>query len=350
MRDALRKLKANEVLSSSATPTIAKFSKEWLASLRLEHSTIHGYDKILRNHVIPYLGDIRVDKLTATRLARHYNELLDHGRNDAKDPGGPLSLNTVNKVHVVIGALLDAAIDANHLTHNEARKKRIVNAPTGKQIRAAKPESEIWNREELNAFLAWDRDVYQDDLFALWRCLAFTGVRRSDAIALKWADLNFETRQIQFRRAAEPVLPKATKVPKTGKGRLLDIDSETMAILKEWKTTRAKLGPDFVQRDSFVFGTIDNQLRSPNSVTGRWTRAVKKARIALGEDIMRRVTIKELRHSHATILFELGIHPKIVQERMGHSNISTTMNIYSHVTPTVQRGAIDQLSEHFETP
>lgn len=154
----------------------------------------------------------------------------------------------------------------------------------------------------------------------------------------------------EFRRAAEPVLPKATKVPKTGKGRLLDIDNETIAILKEWKATRANLGPDFVLPESFVFGTVDNQLRSPNSVTGRWTRAVKKARIALGEDIMRRVTIKELRHSHATILFELGIQPKIVQEGMGHSNISTTMNIYSHVTPTVQRGAVDQLSEHFETP
>ena len=76
----------------------------------------------------------------------------------------------------------------------------------------------------------------------------------------------------------------------------------------------------------------------------RWDVRIRAARRALGEESLKRLSIHGLRHTHATLLLELGVHPKVVQERLGHSNISTTMNIYSHVTPTMQRDAAARLA------
>ena len=147
---------------------------------------IQGYKKIIRNHIAPQLGGIRTDKLSATRIARHYRELEATGRRDGVNVGKPLSANSVNKAHVVLASLLDAAIDDNLISQNPARKRRTVKAPTGKLIRAARPEIRAWSAEQLHAFLAWNRDVFDDDLHTLWRTIAWTGMRRSEALALRW--------------------------------------------------------------------------------------------------------------------------------------------------------------------
>ena len=98
--------------------------------MRLADFTIKGYRKIIRNHITPDLGRIRIDKLTATRIGSHYRELEKSGRKDEYGKGKPLSANSVHKVHVVLGAILDAAIDDGHLTVNPAKKKRTVKAPS----------------------------------------------------------------------------------------------------------------------------------------------------------------------------------------------------------------------------
>ncbi len=93
-----------------------------------------------------------------------------------------------------------------------------------------------------------------------------------------------------------------------------------------------------------MFGDDDGRLRNPDDIGRRWDHRVRLAQRALGAEALPRLTLHGLRHTHATLLLELGIHPKVVQERLGHSNISTTMNIYSHVTPTMQREAVERLA------
>ncbi|WP_448070758.1 tyrosine-type recombinase/integrase [Georgenia yuyongxinii] len=129
LADALKKKARNEKFQGRV-PTIAAYTAEWMKSLRLEASTVQGYEKIVRNHLTPELGGIRLDKLTATRIATHYRELEKSGRRDRRGYGKPLSANTVNKVHVVLGAILDAALDDGLIAVNRARKRRTVNAPT----------------------------------------------------------------------------------------------------------------------------------------------------------------------------------------------------------------------------
>ncbi len=345
MAAALKKRAQNERFQGKV-PALGTFATIWCASLRLEASTILGYEKIIRNHIVPALGDIRLDHLTATRIGRHYRELESSGRRDKRGYGTPLSANTVNKVHVVLGAILDAAVDEGFIAINPARKKRTVNAPRASQIRAQRPEILTWTGVELHAFLRWNREVLDDDVFPLWHTIAYTGVRRSEALAMRWADLNFVTGRLAIRRAADVTVRNKVKSTKTGSARVIDLDAETLAVLKSYKTTRGTISLDLARADAYVFGNDAGEIRSPNEISRRWRYRVRRAQDDLID--LPALTLKGLRHTHATLLLELGEHPKVVQERLGHSTITTTMNIYSHVTPTMQKAAADRFAAHLE--
>lgn len=343
--DALRKKARNEKFQGK-TPTIALYAEHWADGLRLADSTVNGYRKIIRNHISPYLGNTRIDKLTATRIGSHYRELEKHGRKDRQGRGNPLSANSIHKVHVVLGAILDAAIDDGLIVANPSKKRRTVNAPTSSQVRAEKPEIVTWTGEQLQTFLTWSRDECNDELFPLWRLIAYTGMRRSEALALTWNDINAKTGRISIRRAVNTENWAFTKTTKTGSARVIDVDTETLRILASYKTARAEVSFTLAKADAYVFGDDEGKLRSPDAMTSRWDRRLRA--IAKAHPTLPRVTLKGLRHTHATLLLELGEHPKVVQERLGHSTITTTMNIYSHVTPTMQKAAVDRFAQHLK--
>ncbi len=173
LQDALRQRDQHEKFGGRV-PTLGVYADAWTEGLKLADSTIAGYKKIIRNHLRPQLGHYPLDKLTPTRIARHYRELEQHGRKDEQDKGGPLSANTVHKAHVVLGAILDAAIEDGHLTTNPAKRKT-AKAPTTSRMRGEKAELVTWTADQLAAFLAWDRDEKQDELFALWWLIATPG-------------------------------------------------------------------------------------------------------------------------------------------------------------------------------
>ncbi len=343
LTEAIRKRARNEKFQGK-TPTVGVYAEHWVSSLRLAASTIKGYRKIIRNHITPDLGRIRIDKLTATRIGSHYRELEKHGRKDEHGKGKPLSANSIHKVHVVLGAMLDAAIDDGLLSVNPSKKRRTVNAPKSSQVRAEKPEIVTWTGEQLGIFLTWNRDELKDELFPLWRLIAYTGMRRSEALALRWNDVNAKTGRVSIRRAVDTEDWTTTKTTKTGNARVIDVDADTLKVLASYKVARAEVSFELAKADAYVFGDDDGKLRSPDAMTSRWDRRMKW--IVKVHKTLPRVTIKGLRHTHATLLLELGEHPKVVQERLGHSTITTTMNIYSHVTPTMQKAAADRFAAH----
>lgn len=342
MQEALQK-RRNQEKFAGKVPTIGTYAENWVAGLKLADSTLKGYRKIIRNHISPQLGEIKLDKLTATRVARHYRQLEERGRADKVGKGQPLSANTVHKIHVVLGAMLDAAIEDGHTRDNPVKqKKKTVKAPKSSEIRAQKPEIVTWTGSQLNTFLAWNRDVRQDELFPLWRLFAYTGMRRSEALALRWHDIDTKNRRISIRRAVNTEDWQQTKLTKTYNARVIDVDDDTLQILASYKVKRAELSFQLAKADAYVFGDDEGQLRSPDAITSRWSRRLDWLTAAHAD--IHRVTVKGLRHTHATQLLERGTHPKVVQERLGHTTITTTMNIYSHVTPTMQRSAIDELA------
>ncbi len=342
--DAAKRQLREHVKFVRSVPTVAVYSERWLSGLPLAASTIAGYRRVVRNHVVPQLGDLPLNKVTATRLARHYRELSAAGRRDGKHVGEPLSANTVNKVHVILGAMLEAAREDGLIAVNPARKRSIVKAPTGKQIRAEQTEMVTWSAEELRRFLAWDRDVHKDELYPLWLTVAYTGMRRSEALALRWGDVDTESGRIAIRRALDTTAANTTKLTKSGGARVVDIDDAVLAVLRSYRAARGRLSLELARPGAYIFGNPEGGTRSPNEVSRRWRTRVRQAREHLGDDQLHTITLHDLRHTHATLLLANGEHPKVVQERLGHRHISVTMDTYSHVTPTMQRGASDRFA------
>ena len=131
LQDALKQRDQQEKFGGKV-PTLGAYADAWVEGLKLADSTIAGYKKIIRNHLRPQLGHYPLDKLTPTRIARHY---------------------TVHKAHVVLGAILDAAIEDGHIATNPAKRKA-AKAPTAGRMRAEKPELVTWTADQLAAFLA----------------------------------------------------------------------------------------------------------------------------------------------------------------------------------------------------
>lgn len=314
----------------------------WLESLDLANSTLAGYRKIIRNHIAPYLGEELVSEVTTEDLNKLYKRLLTGGRNDSKAPGGPLKSNTVHKCHQVLRSMLDFAVVQELIAENVARSPK-VRMPTARSIRSQKEELQVWTLGQTKNFLRWNEEVDCDDLNVLWRVYAMTGVRRGEGIALQWKDIDFEKSKIKVIRASDSAKARATKRTKTYRQRSLEIDPELLGYLESHRGDRAQMGPEYVSASAFVFGTINNELRGPNDVTRRFSRAVLRAQAFFGKEELPWVTLHGLRHGHATHLLEDGRHPKVVQERLGHTNIQTTLDIYSHVSPTLQKDAVSGL-------
>lgn len=137
--------------------------------------------------------------------------------------------------------MLDAALDDGLVLTNVAKKRRTVKAPTGKQVRAQRSDIVTWTAADLTAFLAWDKHVYNDELHPLWHTIAHTGLRRSEALALRWSDVDLGAGRVSVRRAVDVTRRDVVKMPKTGHVRVVDIDPATVTSLKGWKALRGSL-------------------------------------------------------------------------------------------------------------
>ena len=346
MQDARGKQRAGVDLSA-AMPIVADYSRRWLDGLDLEAATVAGYRRIFALHVNPAIGAVRLDKVSsdpARQVVRRSSEagpvaetvtLWAFEELHTQGPRLPVG-------HVRVGPRRQLA------GSNPARKRKTVKAPTTKAIKREQEEMSTWTGAQLRAFLTWDRDTLKDDVHTLWWLIAHTGLRRSEVLALRWADVDFDGQRIRVRRALDTGLPAArraeVKGTKSGRARVVDVDTETVKMLKRWRSERASLALDFTRADAVVFGTLDGSPRNPISLSQMFSRRVAKARQALGFDALPEITLHGLRHTHATVLLEAGENPKVVQERLGHTTFATTMDIYSHVTPTMQRSAVDRFA------
>lgn len=170
-----------------------------------------------------------------------------------------------------------------------------------------------------------------DRLHGLWVLLATTGMRRGEALGLRWSDLDLDTGRA---RVVQTIIQIAGAVsvgePKTGRGRRsVSLDSATVAVLREhrhrMRQERLLVGADFNDVD-LVFHQPDGSWLHPEAVSEAFLRRVRRYDLP-------RITLHGLRHTWATLALERGIHSRVVQERLGHSTIAITLGIYSHVSP-----------------
>lgn len=299
--------------------TLAEYLERWLQDYRPNLSP-RGYERyrdILRKHFIPYLGNITLTQLKPEHLQKRYTVCQNSG----------LSIGSVRYHHAVIHVALQTAVKWGLVAHNVADA---VDVP---RIRRA--EMQTWNEDEMSRFLEHAKD---SPYYAMFYTVLFTGMRRSEMLGLKWRDVDLLFGQIHVSRGLHHLKDGSYVFtePKSAKSRRTIALSPSLALLlkkhhAEQKLERSMLGVSLTD-DDLVFGTPEGRPFRPNTVTRAWETWAARAGVKV-------IRLHDARHTHASLLLKQNIHPKIVQERLGHSSIQMTIDIYSHVAPGLQEAA-----------
>lgn len=302
---------------------------QWLPAIvpTIRPSTHYSYARNLRLHILPTLGGRLLQSLDAPAINRLYADLLRAGRQDGT-PGG-LAPRTVRYVHCILHRALKDAVRWQLIARN------VVDlADPPRQSAVLRPESTTWTSTNVSEFLTQLRD---DRLYAAWLLLATTGMRRGEVLGLRWADVDFALSKLAVRQTLVAVAhaPEYGS-PKTTKGRrVVALDEGTLAALKAHRAKQAAerlaAGEAWVDL-GLVFTYDDGRAMHPERFSREFTRRVER----LG---FPRIRLHDLRHTWATLALEAGVHPKVVSERLGHSNISITLDTYSHVSPVMHADA-----------
>jgi len=315
--------------------TLGEYLEKWLSDYvwsNLAPRTAEGYDSIVRCHLIPALGNIPLTQLRPDHLQRYYYEKLSGGRYDGK---GDLSRTTVSHHHTCLHRALKMALKWGLLNRNPADA---VTPP-----RPQRSEMHTMNEDDITRFL---EAAQSTPYYVLFFLALFTGMRRSEILALRWCDVDLLlcqahiTRTLHHLRTGEIVFG----APKTAKGRrMVMLSPSTALLLQEHRDKQeaqwAVLGIPLKDND-LVFCNLEGKPFLPDTVSHVWVKLVKR----MGLEGIR---LHDARHTHASLMLKQGVHPKVVQERLGHATISTTLDLYSHVAPTLQEEAAKAFDNAF---
>jgi integrase len=283
----------------------------------------------MRNHVIPQLGQLALQQLTPGHLNKFYADLLTDGRSDGR---GALSPRTVRYVHTILRRALQAAMRWRHVTVNVADA---AEPPAAKQARR-RSAMKTWSAADLATFLRTARD---HRLYSVFVVLGQTGMRRGEALGARWEHLDLDARRWAV---VETLVYVNTRVeasePKTDHGRRsVALDAATVRVLQAWRRQqveeRLAFGASW-EDTGRVFTREDGTDLHPERVSEAFDRLVRKAGVP-------RIRLHDLRHTHATLALQAGVHPKVVSERLGHASVTITLDTYSHAIPAMQEDAAD---------
>src|SRR5665647_780991 len=298
---------------------------EWLPAIEatIRPSSFRAYKQHVECHICPHLGSVQMQKLSGSQINALYAKLALNGKKDGKSG---LSALTIRHVHATLHRALKDAVRWERLMRNP------IDAADPPSIRGdGTRELKTWSAEQLRAFLTSTRD---DRLAPIWHLLAMTGMRRGEALGLRWEDVDLEAGRVSVRRA---LIPNGAVVvvsePKTAKGRRsVALDPETVEVLKRQAARQLEdqdRKGDAWTDTGLVFTKEDGEAWHPEVVSRFFRSAVKRSRLP-------EIRLHDLRHTHATLALRAGIHPKVVSERLGHATIAITLDTYSHAIPAMQ--------------
>jgi integrase len=298
--------------------TLGGFLQRWVkdyAWANLAPKTADSYESIVRVHVAPALGNVALHELRPAHLQRYYGDELKAGRSGL----------AVHHDHALLHRALATAVKQGLLMRNPADA---VDAPKGER-----KEMRTLSADDLARFL----DAKTTPYYPIFYTACYTGMRRSELLGLQWQDVDLILGEVSVRRTLHNVKGKVyLRPPKTAKSkRLIPLPPSATLVLRQHREQREAdrelLGKPLTGED-FVFARADGSLLHPTIVTHAWEKLVRR----LG---LRGVRLHDARHTHASLMLKAGVHPKVVQERLGHSTIAITLDTYSHVAPGLQEAA-----------
>ncbi len=315
--------------------TVGEFVGEWLATIAptVRPSTLDKYERDLRAHVVRHIGFMPLAKLDGPALNRLWALLAVSGRKPVKLGAPPqgLSAKSVENVAMTMHRVLRDAVRWGRISKSPADM-----ADPPKRSATHRP-IKAWNVDTLRAFLELTR---HDVEWPLWVLLATTGLRRGEALGLRWSDVDLE---LGRAHVVQTVTAIGWQIhfgqPKTQAGkRPVALDPLTVRVLSEHRQRLAESGREVSA--GLVFAGNDDGPVHPEHMYQAFKRAVVRHKLP-------RIPLHGLRHTWATIALQTSVHPRVVQERLGHSNIAITLQTYSHVLPTMHDEAATTVAALF---
>lgn len=312
---------ANGILVEPNKTTVGLFLKQWLETTvrtSVRETTLACYSNIIRNHITPKIGGIPLSKLSPIHVQGFYSSMEKEGKSDRMR----------RLVHAVLHRALEQALRWNMIQHNVCDA---VEKP-----RVQKKTMKVLSPEQAKEFL---KAAKGDRLEALYILAITTGLRQGELLALHWEHIDLKAGTlsvVQTLQEINGVLKYGE--PKSGKGRrLVTLPEIAISALKEHRKKMLAEG----HPGPLVFPDTEGKPIRKSNLLRRWFKPLlKEARLP-------NIRFHDLRHTAATLLLSQGVHPKVVQERLGHSQISLTLDTYSHVLPSMQQEAASRIDELF---
>jgi integrase len=300
--------------------TVSQFFTEWLDAVQpsLRPRTFVGYEQLVRLHVLPDLGTLSLTKLGPQHLQQLYASRLTAG----------LSPTTVNHLHALIHKALSHALRWSLVHRNVAD---LVDPPRNRHFEIAPLTA-----EQARAFLS---AASGHRLEALYVVAVTTGMRQGELLGLRWRDVDLDAGTLQIRGSMQ-LTPDGLRImePKTaGSRRRVALSRQPIDALRRHRVAQAeerlRMGAAW-ENNELVFATKTGQPITPSMLRRSYEPLLTRAGLP-------RMRFHDLRHTSATLLLGRGVHPKVVSEMLGHTRISTTLDLYSHVSMTMQQQAAE---------
>lgn len=318
----------NGMVVQRSAITVAEYLDEWIDRVEgdLKATTAASYRNDI-GHLKRHLGRARLQDLTPIMVERTYHQLMKSG----------LKAKTVRNVHAVLRRALSDAARLGLIVRNPAASAR---PPSPERV-----EQSTWTPAELNTFLA---SVQDHRLFASFVLSATTGMRRGEVLGLRWRDVDLDSGRVSVVHTITTVggRPVETDTKTNKSRRRIGLDSVTVEVLKahrrRQREERLLAGPLWTDT-GLVFTEEDGSGVHPDRYTRRFAALVKKAGVP-------QIRLHDVRHTNATLALEAGVHPKVVSERLGHATIGITLDLYSHVSPSVDQAAAETIAAMVDVP
>lgn len=338
--------------------TFAGYAQRWVDGYGGSNGT-RLYVQRTVDAMNPYIGRLRLADIRPTDLAAAYRG-LENGlkqKPSSKRRCKGLATSTVARYANWVNTIFLAALDEGLIVKNPANSKH-AGRPKGETAKRVKPFS-IWNVDELTRFSGWA--LAHDEPWArAFVLLSRTGLRSGEILALRWGDLDFSKNEMRIERALhyDESLPLAERYVigqvKGGRPRTVTFDKTCAILLQDWrKTVPTQLAADTgnitplrgLRSADPVFPSTPGRAATQSGLHAAFLRVQKHYRSAHPALDLPRLTVHELRHTHASLLFEAGQSVKVVQDRLGHASAQVTLNTYAHLLHDAQSRAAAALDE-----
>lgn len=334
------KIKAREAVNTFAAngytvknkPTITTYNelvKIWWDSYKntVKPNTRQSMDGLVRVHLLPVFGDYKLEKLTTPIIQQQVNKWADKANKGEK--GAYANYNFLNNIN---RRILQYGVTMQVIQHNPARDVIIPRKQQNKEHKI-----KFFSNQELKHFLDYlenlDQSSYENFFdYVLYKTLLATGCRIGEALALEWSDIDLKKGIISISKTLNRY--QETNTPKSKAGlREIDIDKATVSLLKQYKKRQQVQSWQLGRSEGIVFTPFTTKYAYACLLRKRLQSHFKAAGVP-------DISFHGFRHTHATIMLYAGIEAKDLQYRLGHSNISMTLNTYVHATKEGAKKAV----------